>query len=208
MLTLARVAGAQTPASAADADRGYVEAVVQSAFGNVTSQSFGAELGVTITRNLQVFVEAGLVRDVATASIGTAAQVIAGALSQTQANVEYRVKQPVRFGVAGLKIVVPTPGSLRPYVMGGGGMAQVKQDATFAVGGTDVTANLATQYGVQLGTDLSGTFTKPMMVAGAGVMWPVWGRLIVDLQYRFGRIFAEDEAITVNRAGVGIGLRF
>jgi opacity protein-like surface antigen len=206
--TLAVVSPASAQTAPAGADHGYVEGVVQSAFGNVTSQSYGAEFGVTLMPNVQVFAEGGMVRDVATAEIGTAAQAIAGFLSQTQANVQFRVKQPVAFGVAGLKYVVPTAGSLRPYVMAGGGLARVKQDVTFTVGGSDVTTNLASQFGVQLGTDLSGTFTKPMIAAGAGVMWPAWQRLVVDLQYRYGRIFAEDNAITVNRAGVGIGIRF
>ena len=207
-LALSGVARAQTPASAPDADRGYVEAVIQSAFGNVTSQSYGAEGGVTVRPNIQVFVEAGMVRDVATSSIGTAAQVIAGFLSQTQANVAFRVKEPVTFGVAGLKIIVPMEGRLRPYVLAGAGVASVTQDVAFTVGGSDVTSVLATQYGVQLGTDLSGSFTKPMIVAGAGAMWPAWQRLVVDLQFRFGRILAEDGGINVSRAGIGIGVRF
>ena len=63
MLTAASAANAQTPAAAA-ADRGYVEAVAQSAFGNVTSQSFGAEIGVTVRPELQVFGSFGNVRDV------------------------------------------------------------------------------------------------------------------------------------------------
>ena len=50
-----------------DADHGYVEGVIQSAFGNVTSQSYGAEVGFTVRPNLQVFGEVGRVRDVATA---------------------------------------------------------------------------------------------------------------------------------------------
>jgi hypothetical protein len=206
MLTLAGVASAQTPASASYTDHGYVEGVIQSAFGNVTSQSFGAEVGFTVMPNIQVFAEVGKVRDAATASIGTAAQIIAAGLSQTQANVAFRVKEPVTFGVAGLKFVVPTAGTLRPYVLAGGGVASVKQDVAFTVGGTDVTSNLP-QLGVTLGSDLSGTFTKPMVVVGAGAMWP-WQRLVVDLQYRFGRIFAEDEGINVSRAGIGIGVRF
>ena len=208
MLALSGVASAQTPARASDTDHGYVEGVVQSAFGNVTSQSYGAELGFTVIPNVQVFVEAGMVRDAATASIGTAAQLMAGVVSQTQANVAFRVKEPVTFGVAGLKFVVPTTGSIRPYVLGGGGMASVKQDVTFTVGGSDVTSTLASQYGVQLGSDLSGTFTKPMVVAGAGAMWPAWQHLVVDIQFRFGRIFAEDGGINVSRAGVGVGVRF
>jgi opacity protein-like surface antigen len=208
VLALASAAGAQTRPGASDTEHGYVEGVIQSAFGNVTSQSFGVELGVTIRPNLQLFVEGGVTRDAATPEIGAAAQLIAGSLSQTQANVAFRVKEPVTFGVAGLKIIVPTSGPVRPYVLGGGGLASVKQDVAFTVGGTDVTSNLASQFGVTLGTDLSGTFTKPMVVAGAGAMWMPAARLVLDLQFRFGRIFAEDGGINVSRAGVGLGVRF
>jgi opacity protein-like surface antigen len=88
-------------------------------------------------------------------------------------------------------------------------VAKVKQNATFTVGGTDVTSTLAqAPYNVQLGSDLSGTFTKPMLVLGGGVVWPVWHQIHVDLQYRYGRIFADDGAINVSRAGIGIGVGF
>jgi opacity protein-like surface antigen len=70
-----------------------------------------------------------------------------------------------------------------------------------------VTRNLA-QYGVQLGSDLSGSFTKPMLVLGGGALWLAWQRLVVDFQYRYGRIYADDGGINLNRAGVGIGVRF
>lgn len=63
------------------------------------------------------------------------------------------------------------------------------------------------QY-VTLGSDLSGTSTKPMLTLGGGAVWPAWQSLIVDFQYRWGRIFAEDAGITTNRAGVGLGVRF
>ena len=78
----------------------------------------------------------------------------------------------------------------------------------FTIGGTDVTSSLATTYGVQLGTDLSGSYTKPMIVAGAGAMWQGWQRLVVDAQFRFGRILAEDSGVNVSRAGIGVGVRF
>ena len=86
-------------------------------------------------------------------------------------------------------------------------MAQVKKDVSFSVNGTDVTATLP-QLGVVLGTDLSGTETKPMVTFGGGVVWPAWQNLIVDFQYRFGRVFTEDEGLNVSRAGIGIGVRF
>ena len=207
MLALAGVASAQTPASASDPDRGYLEAVAQAAFGNVTSQSYGAEGGVTIRPNLQLFVEVGRVSNVATSQISAAAQTIAGFLSQTQANVAFSVKEPAIFGMAGIKFTVPTGGAVRPYLRGGAGVANVKQDVAFTIGGTDVTSNL-TSLGVTLGTDLSGSFTKPMIDVGAGAMWTPTARLILDLQFRYGRIFAEDGGINVVRAGIGVGVRF
>ena len=224
MLALSGVASAQSPAAPAapsqapaataaapapKAEHGYAEVVLQSAFGNVTSQSFGGEVGVTVFPNVQIFGEFGQVRDVATAGIGTAAQLIAGFLSQTQSGVAFSVKEPVTFGVVGVKYNVPIAGSkVRPYVMGGGGMASVKQNVAFTVGGSDITSALASTYGVQLGTDLSGTFTSPMIVIGGGAAYPVWQQMIVDLQFRFGRIMADGGGINVSRAGIGVGLRF
>ena len=134
--------------------------------------------------------------NVATSQISAAAQTIAGFLSQTQANVAFSVKQPAAFGVAGVKFTVPTGGAVRPYVLGGAGLANVKQDVAFTVGGTDVTSNLAS-FGVTLGTDLSGSFTPAMVNVGAGAMWTPTARLILDLQFRYGRIFAEDGGINV-----------
>ena len=46
-----------------------------------------------------------------------------------------------------------------------------------------------------------------MLSMGGGVMWPVWKHAVVDFQYRYGHIFSS-EAINVNRAGIGIGVRF
>ena len=64
------------------------------------------------------------------------------------------------------------------------------------------------QYGVQLGSDLSGDFTKALITLGGGATVPLWRRLGIDLQYRFGRIFAEDQAINTNRIGVGLMVSF
>jgi opacity protein-like surface antigen len=208
MVGLASAASAQTAGVAGGADRGYIEAGIQSAFGNVTTQAFSGELGITVHSGLQVFVEGGAIRDVATPETGVAAQSIAGALSQTQANVTYTVRQPVTFGVAGLKILVPTGGMVHPYALAGAGIANVRQDVSFAVGGTDVTSSLPTQFGVTLGTDLSGSFTKPMFVAGGGAMLSPSARLVLDLQFRYGRIMADDGGINVSRVGIGVGLRF
>lgn len=207
-LALAGVAAAQTRSTSTQSpSKGYIEAVAQSAFGNVTSQSFGAELGVRIAPDLHVFVEAGQVRDTSPALLGQNAQLIAGFLSQTQAGASYTVKQPVTFGVAGLRYGRAI-GSVEPYVLGGAGVGRVKRDVAFRVGGTDVTSNLQTQYGVTLGSDLSGDETKAMITLGGGVAWGPWQRLVIDLQYRYGRVMTSDEGLNVSRAGIGLGVRF
>lgn len=206
LLTVASAAGAQTSAAVADPDRGYVEGVAQSAVGNVTSQSIGAEIGITVWKNLQVFGSFGKIRDVATTEISTSAQTIALALTQLQPGaVSYSVKEPATFVVGGVRYRIPSTSMLKPYIFGGVGMATVTKDVTFLIGGADASSTLA-QY-VTVGTDLSGDETKLMFTVGGGVVWPVWRRLIFDLQYQFGRI-STDTPIPVNRAGIGVGVRF
>jgi len=182
--------------------------VGDAAFGNANSQAYGGEVGFTVMPNVQVFVEGGRINNVAGATVGAAAQVIVTGLAQTQSNVGVSVKEPVTFGAAGVKYLVPVNGTkLQPYVMGGIGIAKVRNDVKFSVNGTDVTATLP-QLGVQLGTDLSGDFTKALLTVGGGVAVPVWQRLVLDLHYRYGRIFAPEQGINVSRAGIGLGVRF
>jgi len=215
-LALGGVAQAQSAATASrSADRGYAEFVAQSAFGNVTSQSYGGEIGFTVVPHLQVFVEAGKTRDVATPEISAAAQAIAGGLTLLEPRVNgqpvvvgYSVKEPVTFFAAGMRYLPAMVGAkAQPYVMGGFGGAKVSQNVAFTVGGTDVTGTLP-QFGVVLGTDLSGELTSPLLILGGGVTYPLWTRVILDFQLRFGRIFAEETPINVTRAGIGVGLRF
>jgi opacity protein-like surface antigen len=202
------MAGAAAAQPAAAPSKGYAEAFAQAAFGNVTSQAYGGEVGVTVWNGVQVFVEAGQVRNVATESVSANAQLIAGALAQLQsAAVGYSVKQPVTFFGGGARYPIAIEGSkIHPYVQGGFGVARVKNDVSFTLGGADAASSLA-QY-VTLGDDLSGSVTKPMLSLGAGVMVPVWQQLVADLQFRYGRIFTEGEGINVTRLGLGFGFRF
>jgi len=195
------------PAYAQAPSNGYIEGVAQSTFGNVTSQSYGVEGGFSIASRLQIFGEVAHANDTATASLATSAQVIAGALSQTQSNVGYNAEQPTTFGLGGIRFLFPASAKIEPYVRVGAGVASVQKNVTYTVNGTDVTSNLA-QYAIVLGTDLSGTETKMMLDFGGGVSWAVWQKLVVDLQYRYGHVFTGDEGINISRAGIGIGIRF
>jgi opacity protein-like surface antigen len=195
------VAFAQSP-TAADDSKGYVEVVADSAFGNVTSQSFGGEAGFTIRPGLQVYVEAGYVRDTTPASLSASAQTIASDITAKAGGGSYSVKQPVTFGVAGIKYLLPVDQSkFAPYVLVGGGAARVEKDVSFTVATGQVS-----DY-VTIGSDLAGNETKGMLSAGVGLDWVVGSNIIIDLQYRFGRVFTTD-GLNINRAGVGVGFRF
>ena len=140
--------------------------------------------------------------------LGAGAQQIAEALTQVQSGaVAYSAKQPITFGSAGIRYLFSAAPQIHPYLMAGFGLARVKHDVTFSIAGSDVTSSLGT-FGAVLGSDLSGSQTKPMIVLGGGVQWDAWRMLVVDLQYRYGRISTEGEATNVNRAGIGVGVRF
>lgn len=204
---LAATAGAQTPAGSGGRST-YVEGLVQSAFGNVTSQSFGAEVGMAVTPRLRVFVELGRARDTAPETLGQNAQIIAGYLTQVQsAPVGFSVRQPVTFGMGGVRYVIPYDEDFEPYLVGGVGLARVERNVRFSVDGSDVTESLGT-FGVALGRDLGGNSTKPMVALGGGVVYYFSETLFLDLQVRFGRIFTDDEATNLSRAGIGVGIRF
>jgi opacity protein-like surface antigen len=90
----------------------------------------------------------------------------------------------------------------------------VKTSAAFSVSGTDVTGHLLDVYGVQLGNDLASTLTKLFLTVGGGVTVPFKDRYLVDVSYRYGRIFPKtsqiqgDTGINTNRIQAGIGVRF
>jgi hypothetical protein len=71
-------------AQAQTADKLYVEGAEHSAFGNVTSQSYGGEVGLKLSPALQVYVVAGRTMDSAPATLGASAQLIAASLVRAQ----------------------------------------------------------------------------------------------------------------------------
>ncbi len=204
VVLLSNVAQGQT--SAADRFSGFAGIVAQSAFGNVTSQSFGVEGGYALTPRVVIFGEGGRVMDAAPPSVGIGAQSIANFLAATHANVGYSSKEPVTFLAAGVKVMVPNSSKFAPYILGGVGAAQVAPDAQFTIGTVNVTNSLS-QFGIVLGSDLSGSSTKAMLEVGAGVVYDISDRLYFDAEFRYNRVFT-DPAIPFGRAGAGIGIRF
>ena len=205
MLAVSGVAHAQ---SVSGESKGFIEGVAQSAFGNVTSQSFGVEGGVTLAPRIAIIAEFGMVRDSSPKTLGASAQIVAGGLTQAQSSpVSYSVKQPLGFGMVGVRYTIPHSDKLHPYVEFAGGLAKITRDVTFTVSGTDVTGKLAS-YGIVLGKDLAGTESKLMIGGGGGVVYNVTTAVIFDASYRFDRVSTDPSSTNVNRIGAGIGIRF
>ncbi|HEX4346065.1 MAG TPA: hypothetical protein VHZ73_00745, partial [Vicinamibacterales bacterium] len=97
------MAGAAFAQGSADVPARFVGGFAQSAFGNVTSQSFGAEAGVRLSPAIDLFVEGGRTLDAAPASMGAAAEIVTVQIQRTAPNASYTVKQPVDFVDAGVR---------------------------------------------------------------------------------------------------------
>jgi opacity protein-like surface antigen len=197
MLMLAGTARAQTP-SAKDG-RMSVEFTAAATLGHKSDSAFGGEFDYRYNDDWDVFFEAGRMGNVASSALDSRAQVIANAIGASASVVQ----RAVYFDV-GARYRLMARGRWDPYVMVGFGGAGVKTRTTFSANG-DLVA---------LGTDLSGTLTKPLLMIGAGATMPFKHRYFVDLSYRYGRIFARtgeienDTGTNTQRVQIGVGLKF
>lgn len=197
---------AQTPSLPSSQGVGYAEVTFGPTFGHKSSGSVGGEAGFFLLDRFGVFGEAGRMSNIATSEIDTKAQKIAGAINGT-----FQAKQPATYFDGGVVMRFSTSHHFTPYVLFGIGGATVSNRVTFAVAGSDVTSRL-NQFGVQLGADLSGSYTKLFVTAGAGAHVTLLDRWIADVSYRFGNVgknaTAEYKAIKTSRLQFGVGAKF
>ena len=212
MLTLAVIGSVGTAwAQSSGPDTVAVQFTLGGTFGNAANVSFGGEFDYKLGTEWQAFLEVGHMRNVVPGLIDDRAALIAGVIGGTAESAARAT-----YADAGVKyLFVPFGGGYTPYIGLGVGMARVKNDVTFSVGGAELSEDaLLNQYGVQLGNDLAGSTTKPLVMVGFGVSRNFAARYLLDISYRYGRIFAktddieDDEAINSNRVQVGIGVRF
>jgi opacity protein-like surface antigen len=198
-------------------DRGYAELTVAATLGHKSDSSIGGEAGYSLTDALQLFLEGGRMRNVATTDVDARAMIIGNAIGANVSTAQraayfdigakYRLSEHSRWRPNWLH------DRWRPYALLGVGTASVKTTTNFSIGGTDVTSQLD-QYGVQLGNDLSGTVTKAFLTVGVGTNATLGQRYLLDLSYRYGHIFprtgeiANDQGINTQRLQAGIGIRF
>lgn len=184
---------------------------VGGTFGSSSGASFGAEVNYQLGTEWQAFAELGHMRNVAPSLVEERGNLIAGVIGG-----QVDAASRATFLDAGIKyLFVPFGGGYTPYAGLGFGVARVKNDVAFTVGGTELTEDrLLQQYGVLLGNDLAGTTTKPLVLFALGIAKNLGARYTFDVSYRYGFIFSksgsieDDKGIHANRLQVGFGLRF
>jgi opacity protein-like surface antigen len=128
-----------------------------------------------------------------------------------QINGTFSARQPAVYFDAGLMKRFSPRHHITPYALIGVGAASVSNKVSFAVSGSDVTGQLP-QLGVQIGGDLSGSYTKVFVTVGAGGHMTLRDRWFADLSYRYGLIgkntVSEYNAINTNRLQFGVGMKF
>ena len=184
----------------------YAEINFGPTLGHKGDKFIGGEAGFRLTGDLDVFVEVGHMGNVATTDLDDRAQIIANFLGATTTTAF-----KVNYGDVGVRYNFTVSPMVHPYVLGAVGLANVKTEVAFNVGGSTIDP---AARGVQLGGDLSGTHNKTILVFGFGVHVPFKTRFFGDLGYRYGQILAKtdnfetDKAIPTQRVVLGVGIRF
>jgi opacity protein-like surface antigen len=203
---------AQTPNTATPSDVGYAELTFGPTFGHKASASVGGEGGYWLTvpdermiQRLGLFGEAGVMNNVATSAIEAKGKKIADVYGATAL-----AKQRAAYFDGGVIAQFPTHGRFTPYALFGVGGARVTDKTTLAINGTTLTGAQLVALGIQLGTDLSGSYSKLFVTIGVGARVAITGRWIGDVSYRYGHISGETELapINTNRLQFGIGAKF
>jgi opacity protein-like surface antigen len=186
------------------------QADVAATFGHKSSSAAGGELGLRLEDRWDAFLEIGRMANVTTTATEDRARIIGNAIGATANPIQHAIY----FDVGGRYSVMPAS-PWHPFVLAGLGIARVHAETTFSRSGATISdSDLANVYGVQLGTDLSGSLTKALFTLGGGVTRPFRNRYFVDGTYRYGRIFARkgavegDKGINTQRLQIGVGLRF
>jgi hypothetical protein len=186
----------------------YAEFTIGPTFGHTAGLQLGGEAGLTY-KGIQFFVEGGYMTNTTSRDLQQAADAITSALAM-MGTASSQVKQPLNYYAGGVRYEIQTDGLFHPYGSFAVGGATVTKDVKFFLNGNDVTPQLL-DYGIQLGLDLAGKQTKPMIEFGLGTHMDLpWlgDHWFGDLSYRYAHVFLEPEGLHLNRLQFGIGMSF
>jgi hypothetical protein len=168
--------------------------------------TIGVEGGIRIWRNLdavgEFFWTPNAVSSGQLGRVGTIVDAL-----RVYGDAAGRLKVPTSYTGIGGRWVFENSGTYRPYVMATFGGARTNLKPVFTINGTDVTG-AADDYGVTLGEDLIGSYTRFATEGGIGIVMAYRDTWYLDAGARLISINGNDERINVARLVLGGGYRF
>jgi hypothetical protein len=172
-----------------------------SAEGNV-------EVGMRIWKNLDLLIEGGYAGNLATRREADHAGTIAAILQAAQGStVTSSVRVPSSYAAFGARWVFESTSRYRPYVLVSIGGASVNLKPKFVLNGADVTGSL-TNFGITLGSDLTGSYRPSAVGGGVGLLMPLGRQWYFDGSIRLLSINTDLQRTNLSRISFGVGRRF
>ena len=164
----------------------------------------GVTLGLPITTRLEIVGDGLWASNTASRrridlASGLAAYVRSTQIGETSGT----LTAPAFYVGGGVRIPFARSGSWRPYALVTAGVARIALRPAITLTGADITSRLP-QFGVTLGSDLTGEVTKPAVSAGFGVR-SHRGRVYVDFGVRLINLQTAGQATRVIGATGALG---
>jgi hypothetical protein len=165
-------------------------------FGDVTvSSTFGGSIAVPLSDNMQIIGEGGHMTNLLPSLVGTVVRFTPLALNVS-----------AWYGDGGVRVIGSSRHAIRPYAEATAGFARLRT-------GYHEFASAAEPF-VDAALSFLDT-TKPLVGIGSGIIVQ-GGPVILDLGYRYNKIFAGDSLqglivggdVSVNQVRIGLGVRF
>ena len=202
-------AGVVLLASAPGMARAQTSAGQVVGFGGLTfdgvtlDRALGGGIGVSLNDHVQIVGEAGHLNNVLPSPLGLVPFALDRVLGDSP--VDFRLS--AFYGEGGVRVLSSSRPAIRGYVEATAGVARLRSRLSVANPIVDGVANLALQ---------AFDSTDPLIGLGGGVLIQ-GGPLVLDLGYRYKRIFANDSlagvltpgsGLNVNQIRAGFGVRF
>ena len=198
----------RTSATAGPDPRGYIAAAVGAVTGPPTNGSFSVEYGDDLSRHVQAYATLAYLENVMPQQLqDDLVTTAAGLAARTATPWDLRGRDRGIAFTAGAKYMFG--GSrVRPYLGAGAGVINLRRSITDVRLGEVATA-IYNDFSIGDG-DLSRSpdgLMRPLGEAVAGVAVPA-GPTVIDVGYRYRRVFHLNNGLQVSQLSVGIGYRF
>jgi hypothetical protein len=167
----------------------------------------GVDVNRRLWRSLDVVFEGEWAGNAANGHQRSGVGDLAGYLTATEGQAATgSVDVPLLYAGGGVRWVFGQVARVRPYGVFTAGVAHTSPNATFTLGGTDITGSIG-DYGIALGKDLSGSSNHGAVGFGVGALAGS-GQWYMDVGLRLLNFGSETGRVNLGQFVIGGGYRF